>query len=340
MSQKRRKYLSEFAVNLYSARWLMLPASQVNRDAEMSQEEADVSKHCHIYLICERPALSFDKDDFQYKDGRIKGSVIYRIDGALYRENFDLEFPLIDGAVELRLSKYPHREIQTIDSEGNQVRYLSASTISVMHDPYNYEHIFRKLKVLYVGQAFGGGNRTAHDRLKSHSTLQKILAEASYNSPDSEIMVMMFEYAPYRVISNMNGFDKTAISDERDSARYRDILSNPLKLGEQISLAEAALIRYFQPVYNKIYRKKFPSRELKVLADCYKYDFSGLIVEINTDDFHFSLYSETIAPKMHHSANIDLVDYEQRWGFFHLEDGKGRLISPVPIIGSGQNSDD
>jgi hypothetical protein len=79
---------------------------------------------------------------------------------------------------------------------------------------------------------------------------------------------------------------------------------------------------------------------LKVLADCYKYDFSGLIVEINTDDLHFSLYSETIPPKMHHSANIDLVDYEQRWGFFHLEDGKGRLISPVPTIGSGQNSDD
>jgi hypothetical protein len=79
---------------------------------------------------------------------------------------------------------------------------------------------------------------------------------------------------------------------------------------------------------------------LKVLADCYKYDFSGLIVEINTDELHFSLFSDAVPPKMHHSANIDLVDYEQRKSFFHFFDQKGKATTVVETIGSEQNSKD
>ena len=107
----------------------------------------------------------------------------------------------------------------------------------------------------------------------------------------------------------MDGRAKEAIRDERDQKRFISIIDNPLKKGQQISLAEAALIRYFQPKYNTIYKKKFPSRELKVLSQCYEYDFSALAVEINTDELRLSLYSDTVRPAMHHIANIDPVSY-------------------------------
>lgn len=334
MAAKKRKYLSEFAVNLYSSGWLLIPSSQITSDGEMGAEAAATSKNCHIYLICERPAIRFDSNDFSYVDGRIQGSLVYRIQGVEHRKQFNVEFPLADGAVELKLTPYPHREVQTFDANGNLVRYYPASALSIHHWQDNSDDIFRQLKVLYVGQAFGSGNRAAIDRLRSHSTLQRILADASYNSPDSEIMVLMVEYMPYRVITHMNGMEKDAISDHRDTSRFISINNNPLKLGQQISLAEAALIRYFQPQYNKIYKKKFPSRELKVLAQCYEYDFSGLIVEINTDELNFSLFSEVIAPQMHHSANIDLVDYQERKSFFHFWDHDGMPKTVVKTIGS------
>jgi DNA-binding NarL/FixJ family response regulator len=340
MAKAKRKFISEFAVNLFSSRWLLIPSNQITSDGEMQAEAAKVSKNCHIYLICERPALSFEKSSFTYKDEKITGNLIHKIDGIEHKTPFQQKFPLLDEAVELRLSNYPHREVQTFDEKGECIRYLPASAISIKHQPLDFEHIFRKLKVLYVGQAFGSGNRTAIDRLRSHSTLQKILAEASYSNPDSEIMVLMIEYEPYRVFTSMDGRAKEAIRDERDGERFISIIENPLKQGQQISLAEAALIRYFQPKYNKIYKKKFPSRELKVLAQCYEYDFSALAVEINTDELHFSLYSDTVQPKMHHIANIDLVDHEQRAGFFHMATGNGENIKVTEAIGSLQNMED
>lgn len=340
MGKVKRKFLSEFGINLCSARWLLMPATQLSSDGKMRPEEEEISKNCHIYLICERPAVSFDKADFSYDGKKVSGSLIFRIEGKEYREEFSQDFPLLDGATTLEISKYPHREIQTFNENGEQIRYLPASAISISN---NYDlpiHFFRKLKVLYVGQAFGNGSRTAHDRLKSHSTLQKILAEASYNSPDNEIFVLTFEYAPYRLISSMDGISKGTISDSRDSARFISILENPLKQSEQVSITEAALIRYFQPHYNKIYKKKFPSTDLKVLNKCYKYDYSALFVEINTDELGLSLYSNSIAPSMHHIANIDLVDHDSRSSFFHMPGHDGKQVKFMQAIGSADNNND
>lgn len=340
MKKPQRKFLSEFAVNLFTSRWLLIPSSQITSDGEMANDAAEVSKNCHIYLICERPALSFEKSSFSYEGGRLTGNLIHRIEGAEHKTPFEQEFPLLDGAIELRLSSYPHREVQTFNDRGECIRYLPASAISFKQRPHDLNHLFRKLKVLYVGQAFGGGSRTAIDRLRSHSTLQKILAEASYDSPDSEIMVLMIEYEQYRVISSIDGRAKEAIRDERDQKRFVSIIDNPLKKGQQISLAEAALIRYFQPKYNKIYKKKFPSRELKVLAQCYEYDFSALAVEINTDELRLTLYSDSVQPAMHHTANIDLVDHEERAGFFHMATGDGINVRHTQAIGCLQNKED
>ena len=340
MPKVKRKFLSEFGVNLCSARWLLMPATQLSSDGVMGDEESEISKNCHIYLICERPAISFDKNDFSYDGKSISGSIIYKIDGIDFREKYTQEFPLLDDAIELKLSKYPHREIQTFNKSGECVRYLPASALSIAHRAKSHDHIFRKLKVLYVGQAFGNGSRTAQERLKSHSTLQKILAEASYNSPDSEIFVITFEYAHYRLITSFDGISKEAIRDKRDSARFISIIDNPLKASEQISLAEAALIRYFQPHYNKIYKKKFPSTDLKVLKRCYEYDYSALFVEINTDELDLCLYSESISPAMHHIANIDLVDHQSRSSFFHMPGHDGAQVKFIPAIGSASNNED
>jgi hypothetical protein len=148
------------------------------------------------------------------------------------------------------------------------------------------------------------------------------------------------ESGKVELITSFDGRSTDAIRDGRDSARFISIFENPLKQSEQVSVTEAALIRYFQPHYNKIYKKKFPSTDLKVLNKCYEYDYSALFVEINTDELGLSLYSDTVAPSMHHIANIDLVDHESRSSFFHMPGHDGKQVKFMQAIGSADNTSD
>lgn len=330
MATPDRKYLSEFAVNLCSARTLLLPADQLASDGEMDAQAADISENCHIYVICSRPSCSFDPEKFIFDGQKINANLLYKVDGKSHVIPFEMPFRLLDNARNVHVSSYPHREIQTTTDDGAIVRYVPASSLSIAG--IVDEEILRELEVLYVGQAYAKGNRSAIDRLKSHSTLQKILADVLYKMPDHEILILAFEYVPYRVIASIDGIDKTAIRDESDALRFISIMDNPLTEHQQICLAEAGLIRYFQPEYNEIYKSSFPADDQKILHDCYKYDFSGLITEIDTEDLHVSLYSTTVSPSYHHIAQFDLIDPKKRRSFFTMVDREGNVAEMPDVI--------
>jgi hypothetical protein len=66
------------------------------------------------------------------------------------------------------------------------------------------------------------GRRSALDRLKSHPTLQKILADVVHKMPDDEILLLTFEYLPYRVITSMDGTNKKAGTLQGLAASFAD----------------------------------------------------------------------------------------------------------------------
>lgn len=300
----------------------------------MSDEDKQISDSCHIYIITKIPSISFSKESFKYEEGVLSGYISYSILGEKKEFPFELEFPLLDDAVRLELSPFPHKEFKTYGQDGEVVRYLQANTVCIASGMHLDNSELCELEVLYVGLSIGDGRRTAFERLQSHSTLQKILATEQYNDPESEVFVVTMEYVDYQIITSMSGseeLDKDAINEDD---RFFSIMDNPLSIKQQISLIEAGLIRYFQPKYNEIYKDSFPSSSHKVLQGCYKLDFSGLIVEINTDKLRFKLYSPTIPPAYHHIGKYDLVAHENRWSFFHFSDGKGsveKLPGVVPV---------
>lgn len=323
-----RKYLSEHSVSLYTARFLALPASQLNGDAAMDEVAANIAKSCHIYLICRRPSQSFAPDTFQYVNGRLNGHIRYRVLGEERLEPFVFPLKLVDGAERVGLSDYPHKEVRTLNANGEVVRRFPAFAMSpgIINVPDLVQ-----LEVLYVGQAYAGGRRSAFDRLKSHSTLQKILADMQEKMPDDEAVILTFEYVPYQIISSFDGTATDAISDETDSRRFISILDNPLTDEQQICLAEAGLIRYFQPKYNEIYKRSFPKNDQKILNSCYEVDFCGLIVEIDTSEVGYYLFSQGRAPAVHHTAQFDLFDTEVRRSFFTFGSGENAFTMPGVI---------
>lgn len=330
-----KKHLSDFAVNFYSSRWIMLPSNQINSgNMIIDPEECEVANNCHIYLICQQPSQYFSRESFKFQDGILSGHIKYKIKDEEKEIPFRLEYPLLDGAKDVILTDYPHREINTVDEKGNIVRYLQASTFSAAYGMHLTNEDLRSLEVLYVGQAYAKGKHSALDRLKSHTTLQKILAEKQYQSPDYEVFILAFEYTDYNVLTHFDGFAKNTVQEPYTNKRFFSILDNPLTDYQQICLIEAALIRYFQPNYNKIYKNNFPSDKHKILEQLHSLDFSGLIVEVNTEELGFELYSENVKTDSHHTSKIDLTVHQNRLGFFHFFKEDGNVYSIPNTINS------
>lgn len=321
MKGKSKKYISDFAVGLYSGSWVMISASELLSGKNFSTEQSvsqEVVNKSHIYIITKIPKFYYIKNSVSYEDGILSASVGYKYNGKEKLIKQKGSFPLEYGATNLKVSDYPHREIITFNDKNEDVFHLPASAIGINSGRFEGNKDVTDLEVLYVGQAFGDGSRNTFDRLKSHSTLQKILADCSSNYPDDEVYILSFEYMPYQIFTLMDGKTKVKTTAEDDSQRFYSIIDNPLSEYQQVCLTEAGLIRYFQPKYNKIYKKNFPSSSYKILEDCYKLDFSGLIVEINTEELNFFLYSDSAKKNFHHIAKINLIDHQDRYGFFHL----------------------
>lgn len=336
-----RKYITELMVSIGSSGWLMTTAEQIMSGRKWYPDELEVSRKCHIYFICKRPALYFDPN-IVYRNGILSGYLCYKKLGEEKRVKFEMPFPLLDGSNSVRVSEYPHREIQTLDEFGNIKRFLPAYYIFLGLLKHRGNPDFEEILILYIGKAFGDGSRNTYDRLKSHDTLQNILARNSYENPDDEVVVFSFHFFPAEIYTYMDGkcTEENIISDERDTERVKMAIKKGISKEHQISLVEAAAIRYFKPKYNKVYKDSFPGENLKVLEQCYQLDFSGLSVSVGTenDDFpiDFKLYTDAAPAKQRHSIYFDLFDPDVRKGFFHMSDGEGgyfifpdETISPV-----------
>ncbi|WP_148295910.1 hypothetical protein [Gluconobacter oxydans] len=331
MTVAERKYISEFAVNLCSARWQLILPHQLNAGSKITDPVSlEISENCHIYLICKRPSSVFDPNNFSFDGKVVRGNIVYKIGGVETYLPFELPFCLPAGAVSLELAPYPCREFECKNAKGEVLTYFPAMALSINGVISNAS--LQKLEVLYVGQAYAEGKRTAIDRLKSHSTLQRVLSDTHYSFPDDEILILTFEYSPYRVISWVDGTEKKAISGEKDITRFESIMDNPLSKAQQISLAEAGLIRYFQPHYNVVYKDSFPSSDQALLDSCYHLDFSALIVEIDTEDLDIYLCSLNILPNQHHIAQFNLVDTSVRRGFFTFIGKDGKAVEMPNVI--------
>ena len=170
--------------------------------------------------------------------------------------------------------------------------------------------------VLYIGQAFGkAGERAALDRLEKHETLQKVSLQVGA-PPSKQLTVLLLEVIPAnRMLTTFNPFARDlSKGKERIRAGIDKLYGTTEK--ERVALYEAALIRYFQPRYNKDFKDSFPSTDLKVLKDCYDKDFSSIIAEINFDDLPWDLKSDQIAPAHSHIAKHSLHTAEERSMFF------------------------
>ena len=318
MQKPTRKYITEFALNIFSSEPVLVAPANLDKLAGEPPEAREQLRNANIYLILKRPRISLVPKSLLIEARQIVGELAVQLPDESRQFPFSLRVKLPEAVASVRTAGYPHTKLSLLDSADEvlmtyPIAYLLRYTSSELGGLDHQE-------VAYVGQAFGAaGERTAVERLSSHSTLQKILADITANEPHMEVLLALYSFGFHRFFVTMDGTTQALLDDKADDQHRRKVVESQFKRSMRISLAEAALIRYFEPKYNKIYKKDFPHARLKMLKKLYELDVAALIVEASVEEHEMRLFSQKQPANWHHIAKFDLHDKSARRSFFFDE---------------------
>lgn len=267
-----RKFFTEFGLNVSTSYKTIIPV-------EYLQEVKDEHDY-HIYFILSCAKIFIVPDSITTDEKSISLQ-LYKLDDGKINSIQDVKFSLssdIDHR-ELKIKcSYPHTNLSIMLANGQEVCVDAQAAL-------NYGKIGNEwiLDVLYIGQSYGRqGNRIAQDRLKAHSTLQKILTDYNVKHPDKRIYIFLLEICPI-LNTVMDGIHKGSVSDEDEDAHFFNVFANPLKMEQIINVTEAALINYFKPEYNVNFVDNFPDNEHKGYSQYFDLDYNSISVELDLD---------------------------------------------------------
>lgn len=283
-----RKYLFEAGLSVFTSFKTIISVENLT---ELQKYDDHLY---HIYGILAYKKIYFKKE----KTRVIENGIEICLFAIINNQEVEYPLPLWEISSDLDYSKveltslYPHTFIKI---KINDTNYLNrhpeitnpVSTLAAQTVFNKYaEHFVKKqeYEVLYIGQAFGkNGNRTAFDRLASHSTLQKILTEQQTKYPDKHLYIMLLEFTTNLSMS-FDGLSKqySKSIDESDQ-HMREVLCNLPKDDQVINITEAALINYFKPTYNVTYVENFPNKNHKGYKQYFDLDYNSLVVELDME---------------------------------------------------------
>jgi hypothetical protein len=301
----KRKYLTEFGLHVYSSHGTIFYPSDI--------PHLKFKENFHIYMINLIPKIYFNIDSLvQYKD-HISINMILKTTEDTREEN--IKFTL--GAID-------HKSL-SIDSEQPfktlKIMYPSKRCIALRSlFAYTQFSINRlETEVIYIGQSYGkDGSRKALDRLKSHSTLQKILADLVFKEEQRDVAITLWEFSP-GWLSSMDGISKSyQTTDLEDKEHILKVFREGHKYDQIINITEAALIHYFKPEYNEKFKNNFPLITHNGYKHYYDLDYNSIIVEIDQDTINGCIYSKYRPYKFFHDIRYTLNPENIRKSMFDI----------------------
>lgn len=297
----RRLYLMEGGMHLYSSMPTAITPADLYEIKGNPAARAALAT-CNIYLVTARRRIYIDPSNVSREGNVVRGAfVVQRTSGVTH---VPFELTITD---EIVVNADYVRDVQVFGSgthlavvtEGNTA--ILAAHVVVAHADSALSGEDKDLEVLYVGQGIGrSGQRSAIDRLLNHTTLQRILADASTFRPNHELILLLYRFQNLKIMLSTGG-DLNA-EPEASSAEERLHVDRmhqaTLSRHAQVALAEAGLIRHFQPIYNtQLKDSDFSARKkAKILQDLLRKDMTGLIVEISSGNVRSRLRTESAHP--------------------------------------------
>ncbi|MGW5380696.1 hypothetical protein ACWESM_35155 [Nocardia sp. NPDC003999] len=304
-----RKYETEIGVSL-----VVVPQI-VGRQRDLERMNIPREPSCHLYVVTETPRVLIPPSTVMAQGSLIAGEARRQVEDSF--ESCEFRFKYIDGSQLQWNSEYPYEDYSIIDISSNST-ILSANAHETIAHGSEVADEWCEHNVLYVGQAFGrAGERQAFDRLRSHSTLQRIYAE---RRPDKEVWLSLCAITDVAILYTSHPSDHGVVRGGEDLAHARKVherVNNPRFYGrEGVALAEAGLIRYFQPKYNQIFKDNFPDPNHVSLAECLDLDLHTLVVEFQGIYTPYSYGTNAIGYTQNHFARYPLFAEDGRMELF------------------------
>lgn len=309
------KSLSGFSVHLRSWGAMALPADEIRENTDFGEKMNRVLTHSHIYLLCKRPAFSFDPDTFFRSGNLVSGHLVCKAEGVAKSFPFTFNLPLQENETTVELAPSCH-EIHLLDDTNRCIRRLSAMGLSQHPEILEMDRSINDLEVLYVGNIFCKENTPIFRRIACHESLQRFLKSMQHALPNDDVIVYAFEYLPYELVTLPGRLQH---SGETEEARFRSIQKYPLSEYEKICLAEAGLIHYFRPAWQQKGDDALPHPGQTVFKACETLDMAGLVLELSTVRSHFRLFTPYSALLPHHMTMISLSEHDERKIFFDIK---------------------
>lgn len=295
--------MSEFALHTYS--------SQVSIAYPSQLEYVDVSTASyHIYMINKIKRLSFMENSIKILGNHVEIQIQHGV--TLIDKIETVKIPLFKDAISYEFEGDKILIIKDRHDGGLKLDIL------MLYTSYSRERL--NCEVVYVGQSYGEkGNRNALERLKSHETLQKVMAEVMYGEINSEIAITLWEFTP-RLITSIDGRNDFLVTGEEEMYHFQNVLSAPpLFVDNQIiNVTEAALINYFKPNYNNMFKNNFPDIKHKGYSFYYDYDYNAITVELDPSCVNIKIYSENTNYSQFSPIEYMLNSEEKRKSMFIL----------------------
>lgn len=247
---------------------------------------------CHLYMICRRPRLSIVPNTITWDADSISLKVSCTVKNKTHTGDVKVARPAELQAAEMfAASPFPHRELCAFDRDGVLLAEMLFANLA--HTIPTLPVVAKKLEVLYVGK---GLKKNTQDRLLSHATLQKVLAEINSDDPESEVFALVYRF-DYR--RSAGGIPPNNI-DPIDLVRQKSRPYTP-SLDEQVSLIEAATISYFRTDKHNSHYINFPNNDTDGARRARDAGAAYIVVQIDTENIGgVEIYSEHINPAATH----------------------------------------
>lgn len=286
---KKRKYFSEFGLNVFTSFKTLVPVEQL--------EKIPNDKNYHIYGILSCPKITVDEKSLLSSEKGISFTLFENNNGdrkKIEYKNIIVNYSLDHSKMKLT-SSYPFTKIKVENGDQEylvrnknapsefevdaQFLYFSSSSAKVI-----------EFEVHYIGQSFGKkGERNAFSRLKSHSTLQKILTDFIVGRPDRRVYIILLEFTPQLMTFHDGLSGVYSTTSEENEKHIQDVLCDLPRYNQVINITEAALINYFKPEYNVNFVDNFPNKDHKGYEQYYALDYNSLTVEVDLEFDNFPL---------------------------------------------------
>lgn len=262
---------------------------------------------CNLYIVSQAPRISADPASVRFTEaGEFFVTLREQVKNEFHEHPVYIQHFKEDTHGLSWHSEWPYEEFTIHDSESDASTGGPVSTWFRAHALLPEALVPEE--VLYIGQAFGkSGERTAYDRLASHSTLQRIYADAD---PDKETWLTLCSIDDVALNTVIAPRPTVEASEEQNNAHwdrvYARFNSSDFWEREVITAAEAGLISYFKPKYNRIFKNNYPDPAHVHISLLYELEFHTLVIELQNHGMELSFGSGAVKPSGLHFAYYQL----------------------------------